>query len=440
MMLRNFCLKRILIPFLLIGYSCGFAQNTIGITEVVISHLEKNQTNKIYKLLSSSSKSKITKKQLKTLWTKQLEDQGKVESHGDIELDTVNGSNTTTTELYQEKNTLILVLRVTEKGKIDRLFFLPKSYGMPDAARNAVFGKRQLSVKTDTFELNGELIFPLHVVQAPVAILVHGSGASDLDETIGPNKIFKDLALELAMKGIATFRYNKRAFSYPETIKKGVDFNILEETIDDASSAIEMLSGIEEIDTSKIFVLGHSLGAYAAPWIADINPRISGIIMMGAPSQPIFELLPMQFEYMFGLDNHMSFVEKQFLRRVKKQTVMMRKGNFDQIKSKTFAGTYWPPSYFKFIQDYSPLSTLDSTECPVLILQGGRDYQVPLETQFVPFQKAHHENPLIKFKVFDDLNHLFLFGEGPSVPSEYIRPGHVDSQVIDVISDWIDTH
>lgn len=433
-------MKRILLPVLLIGYSSGFAQNTIGITEIVISHLHKNQTDGIYNLLSASSKSKITKKQLKTLWTKQLEDHGKVESHGDIELDTINGSNTTTTELYQEKNTLILVLRVTDKGKIDRLFFLPKSYGMPDAARNAVFGKRQLSVKTDTFQLNGELLFPLDVAQPPVVILVHGSGASDLDETIGPNKIFKDLALELAMKGIATFRYNKRAFSYPETIKKGVSFTILDETIDDASSAIQMLTGVAEIDSTKIFVLGHSLGAYAAPWIADINPKVAGIIMMGAPSQPVFELLPVQFKYLFGLDKHMSLVEKKVLRRVNKQAEMMRNGNFQSIKSKTFTGTYWPPSYFEFMQNYSPVSTLDSTECPVLILQGGRDYQVPLESQFVPFQTAHHENPLIKFRVFDDLNHLFLFGEGPSFPSEYIRPGHVDPQVIDAISDWIDKH
>jgi uncharacterized protein len=414
-------------------------QNTIGITEEVIDLLQKNQTNRIYKKFDSNSKGKITKRQLKTMWSRNLETYGDISHHGKVEVDTANDANSTKTEIYQEKNTLTLVLRLTIEGKIDRFFFLPQTYSMPDAAKNIVFGKKQLTVRTDTFELNGELIFPLNQTNAPVVILVHGSGAADLDETIGPNKIFKDLALELAVKGIATFRYNKRSFSYPESFEAGVKFTISDETTADASSAIKLLSSISEIDSNRIFVLGHSLGAYAAPLIASRNPELSGIIMLAGPSQQLYELIPVQFAYIFSLDDKNRFIKKRLLKRIDKQSTWLKSGDYGKFKNKTYAGTYWPANFFKDLETYSPVNVLKSLSCPVLILQGERDYQVPYETQFVPFQNALGDDSNVTLHSFEGLNHLFIYGEGNSVPSEYIQSGHVEAAVIESIVDWINT-
>ena len=44
----------------------------------------------------------------------------------------------------------------------------------------------------------------------PGVVLVHGSGPNDRDESIGPNKPFRDLAEGLASRGIAVLRYDKR--------------------------------------------------------------------------------------------------------------------------------------------------------------------------------------------------------------------------------------
>ena len=54
------------------------------------------------------------------------------------------------------------------------------------------------------------LTLPVGKKKAPVVILVHGSGPQDRDETVGPNKPFRDLAWGLAERGIATVRYDKR--------------------------------------------------------------------------------------------------------------------------------------------------------------------------------------------------------------------------------------
>jgi len=45
---------------------------------------------------------------------------------------------------------------------------------------------------------------------AAAMVLVHGSGPNDRDETLGPNKPFRDLAWGLADRGIAVLRYEKR--------------------------------------------------------------------------------------------------------------------------------------------------------------------------------------------------------------------------------------
>ncbi len=44
----------------------------------------------------------------------------------------------------------------------------------------------------------------------PAVLLVAGSGPNDRDETIGPNKPFRDLAQGLAAADIASLRYDKR--------------------------------------------------------------------------------------------------------------------------------------------------------------------------------------------------------------------------------------
>ena len=44
--------------------------------------------------------------------------------------------------------------------------------------------------------------------------MVHGSGPNDRDETVGPNKLFRDLADSLAAYGIASLRYEKRTRVY----------------------------------------------------------------------------------------------------------------------------------------------------------------------------------------------------------------------------------
>ena len=70
------------------------------------------------------------------------------------------------------------------------------------------------------------------------------------------------------------------------------------------------------------------------------------------------------------------------------------------------------------------------------ILQGARDYQVTT-VDFEGWKAALSSRPDVRLKLYPDLNHLFMAGEGKSKPSEYEQPGHVAESVIADIAEWM---
>lgn len=72
----------------------------------------------------------------------------------------------------------------------------------------------------------------------------------------------------------------------------------------------------------------------------------------------------------------------------------------------------------------------------MLVLQGGRDYQVTLD-DLRGWEAALSGRRDVRFRVFPDLNHLFITGQGRPTPTEYQIPGHVAQEVIEEIAAWI---
>ena len=50
------------------------------------------------------------------------------------------------------------------------------------------------------------------------------------------------------------------------------------------------------------------------------------------------------------------------------------------------------------------------------------------------------EKDKVTFISYPSLNHLFMSGEGPSLPKEYMELGHVDAAVVSDIANWILSH
>ena len=58
-------------------------------------------------------------------------------------------------------------------------------------------------------------------------------------------------------------------------------------------------------------------------------------------------------------------------------------------------------------------------------------------SSFERWTAALANNPNATLKLYPRLNHLFLEGDGVSMPAEYERPGKIPSQVLDDIAAWV---
>jgi fermentation-respiration switch protein FrsA (DUF1100 family) len=92
--------------------------------------------------------------------------------------------------------------------------------------------------------------------------------------------------------------------------------------------------------------------------------------------------------------------------------------------------------YWLDLRGYNPVESAKYIRRPILVLQGGRDYQVTRE-DFLGWKKALSASENAVFKLYPAYNHLFIPGEGTCTPEEYTKAGHVALPVIEDIADWI---
>ena len=258
------------------------------------------------------------------------------------------------------------------------------------------------TVVTGDIHLPATILVPADADDVPIVVLVHGSGALDRDETIYANKPFRDIAEELARKGIATLRYDKRTYVYRQPVTTMDD-----ETISDALSAIRLAHRYSR----RVYLLGHSLGAMLAPLIAERAEKpLAGVIMMASPARDMETVVREQFDYLLPSGASPAFKEQQ-IENLRQQSphYLQPQGHTDAARRLTL---------------------------PMLIVQGERDYQVTMQ-DFRLWQQVLDGKPNIIFRSYPRLNHPFMEGEGKSTPMEYQMEGHVATYVIDDISLFI---
>lgn len=337
----------------------------------------------------------------------------------------------------------IIEVQITfnKEGQISGLNFIPTSmeYHAPDYVDKSAFSEVEVTIGEGKWALPGTLTLPDGSGPFPGLVLVHGSGPNDRDETIGPNKIFKDIAWGLASKGIAVLRYDKRTFIHakqltPDLVDK---MTAKEEVTDDALLAADLMRKTEGIDPKRIFLLGHSLGATLAPRISQQDTELAGIIIMAGMTRSIEEAILDQFTYLYNLGGNITPQQQAELDDLKNKVDKLKDPEFIENISRHDLPLAMPVAYWKDLHNYDPAKTVKTLDTNILVLQGRRDYQVLESKDFKGWKDAlnHKENAILK--VFPELNHLFIAGEGKSSPQEYMVESHVEKEVIDYIVEWI---
>ena len=178
-----------------------------------------------------------------------------------------------------QNSTLDIRVVFDQSKRIAGLFFVPArnaEYALPTYVKTDSFREKEVTIGTNEWALPGTLTTPVGNGPFPAVVLVHGSGPNDRDETLGPNKPFKDLAGGLASKGVAVLRYEKRTKQHPSKLASIPKFTVKDEVIDDALAAVDLLRKTEAIDAKRVFVLGHSLGGMLVPRIGRLDPMKLG--------------------------------------------------------------------------------------------------------------------------------------------------------------------
>ncbi len=289
------------------------------------------------------------------------------------------------------------------------------------------------------YPLNGLLTLPEEPAgPVPGVVLVHGSGPSDMDEKVMALTPFRDLAEGLAKRGIASLRYDKRTFSHPRKMKK-TDVTVKEETVDDAVLAVGMLKTDPRIDPDRVFLIGHSMGAMLAPRIDAEGADVRGMVLMAGTPHRLEEIVLRQLKQSGGKGSLLKWIVGLEYRIFSKKFEGLYGMSDEAAKKEKFAGDL-TLYYFKEMGRKTAADYLKESGKPVLILQGGRDFQVLPEDDFAGFreQLAGRENTV--FRLYPDLNHLFvpaIYDDILKASKDYSVERHIGEDVIGDIAGFI---
>lgn len=158
----------------------------------------------------------------------------------------------------------------------------------------------------------------------------------------------------------------------------------------DYLSAIDEVSKESYVDNTKLGAVGASYGGYSVFYLAGIhNKRFKSFIAHDG----IFNM-----QSMIGTTEELFFVEKDF------------------------AGAYWDKPKPKAYTKFNPINKVKAWDTPILIIQGGKDYRVPIGQGLEAFQAAQMLGVKSKLLFFPEENHWILSAQNGIIwQKEYFK-------------------
>jgi pimeloyl-ACP methyl ester carboxylesterase len=312
----------------------------------------------------------------------------------------------------------------------------------------------------------------------PGVLLVPGSGAIDMNETLAPDsKPFWEISQYLSERGFAVLRYDKRGIGANSQI---IDTNVwgnvtFEDLKHDAETALSVLISQPEVDLNKITLIGHSEGTIIAPRIAidhenKINSTfIKNIVLMGSAATTIADLAYYQkvgiaLEYMhqvldkngtgsisvqeaikdplvgrfvvanFGNDTSTEFIDidRQVKPLLERELEEFTEADVNARCDNPEGCPIWFNSAVNLEPNLSVIGNI-SKSTSILMLNGENDPLTPVQQSFLLEQRLtevdHPDHTLI---TYPDLGHSFAVS-----PQWSIGLGPIEQYVLSDLHRWI---
>ena len=319
------------------------------------------------------------------------------------------------------------------------------------AGKNKESGYTNVTVKIGqgtAWELNGILTLPKSAMPKggfPAAVIVHGSGPGDMNGAAFAYKPYLDIADYLSSKGIAVLRYNKRTLTHGAKMVEelGGALTVMEETIEDALLASQLLKADPRINENKVFMIGHSLGGMLAPRIQSEGLRqtprtdFAGLILLAGSPRFLLDI---------SYDQNVDYIE-HYMEGEEKAAALESLAAWDEqiniivnlpddTAQTIFIQSGLSAYYLKDLYYHPVTMYLDDVHVPLFVLQGSADFQVSPEKDFEAYKRLLAGRNNVTFKLYEGLNHMFIKSTTGYI-DEYEIPGSVDKQALADITRWI---
>ncbi|MFV0420502.1 MAG: alpha/beta hydrolase family protein [Dysgonomonas sp.] len=309
-------------------------------------------------------------------------------------------------------------------------------------------------------ELSGVFCRPLKGDKFPVAILIHGSGQLDMDETIAEHKTFYVISDYLAKRGVAVFRYDKRGVG---ASLGNYMMATSEDFASDTEAIIEHLKTRKDVDQENIGLIGHSEGGMIALMLGAKRKDISYIVSMAGTGISGEELYATQREDFAKAQNLPDSIRNRNIALSKKVDSIIESTPLDSIKKnlnhyvnllleekernndmKRYSITKYLVTmiltWTRFMRNYDPTDNLKKITCPVFAINGEKDIQVLADRNLSRIESLIKEggNRDVTIKKYPNLNHLFQHCKTGNINEYAWIEETISPEVLDDMGNWIE--
>lgn len=294
------------------------------------------------------------------------------------------------------------------------------------------YEETDVTVGQAPYVLEGVLTMPKEASEetpVPVCVFVHDFGAFDHDLTMGQTIFFADLADALGKMGVASLRYDSRAYAYPDAQAE----TVYDEAVEDALAACQLLKDNPLVDQERIVLVGLGFGGMIAPRIVSQSEgAFTAMIILGSTPKTLIEwYCATQPEAYGALGEKTQETIEKMIRKVSSVS-----------EEEARALTLFGKNGYYFWEDlhYNAVDLIKELKVPTYIGQGRRDPIVSEDDGRIAYADAIGDNmTFMSFKAFRGLNHILmndLTVNEDGLP-EYAVATHIDTQAGRTLAQWV---